>query len=434
MTKLNIKHVRLLKEGLLFINALLVIYNASIFLLSSKYISMNGYSRVFLDRVSYVPTSPQKLFFESLLLFICLVGMMYIREKDYGKELNSWIIYIEIFLSLFIIIRLNGSYNGVLLLVLSDIIYNTKNVKHWPIILITGFGLLLISDYNILSSIISMPNVDSYISFIPSGIQTLVLFFKNIFTSLNVVIFILFLVSYLFVQQSEKQKVSEELALVSQVNTELKNYSALTEKIGEDKERKRISREIHDTLGHALTGISAGVDACIALIDIDKDKAKQQLVVVSDVVREGIKDVRRSLYKLRPGALEDRTLKDGIIKMIEEFQSVSNLQIDFYYEWDDLDFENTKEDIIFRIIQESITNALRHGHASLVEINFMNDQDCLMIIIQDNGIGCKEIKYGYGLKQMSERVAIIDGTINFINNDGFRTVIEIPKIRREHND
>ncbi|HCJ14251.1 MAG TPA: two-component sensor histidine kinase, partial [Erysipelotrichaceae bacterium] len=89
-----------------------------------------------------------------------------------------------------------------------------------------------------------------------------------------------------------------ELDMVSQVNTELNSYVALTEKIAEDRERKRIAREIHDTLGHALTGIAAGVDACIVLIDSDVDRTKQQLKIVSGVIREGIGDVRRSLNKL----------------------------------------------------------------------------------------------------------------------------------------
>ena len=66
-----------------------------------------------------------------------------------------------------------------------------------------------------------------------------------------------------------------------------------------------------------------------------------------------IKDVRRSLYKLRPGALDQRTLKDGLIKMIRgEFQSVSHLNVDLYYEWENVDFENTKEDIIFRLFKK----------------------------------------------------------------------------------
>ena len=65
-----------------------------------------------------------------------------------------------------------------------------------------------------------------------------------------------------------------------------------------------IAREIHDTIGHALTGISAGIDAVTVLIDLDPEHAKKQLSSVSNVVREGIVDVRRSLNKMRPGALE----------------------------------------------------------------------------------------------------------------------------------
>ena len=260
------------------------------------------------------------------------------------------------------------------------------------------------------------------------------LFAKNILDSLNVVVFILYLICQVLVQQEETKKISKELQLASKVNDELKTYSALSEKMAEDKERKRISREIHDTLGHALTGISAGIDACIALIDIDPQKSKEQLLVISNVVRESIKDVRRSLYKLRPGALDQRTLKDGLIKMIEEFQSVSHLNVDLYYEWENVDFENTKEDIIFRIIQETMTNALRHGHASHIEIHLFDEEEKYMIIMQDNGSGCKEIHYGYGLKQMHERVAILNGTIYFYSEEGFRTVVEIPKIGGKKDD
>ena len=114
--------------------------------------------------------------------------------------------------------------------------------------------------------------------------------------------------------------------------------------------------------------------------------------------------------------------------MIEEFQSVSHLNVDLYYEWENVDFENTKEDIIFRIIQETMTNALRHGHASHIEIHLFDEDEKYMIIMQDNGSGCKEIHYGYGLKQMHERVAILNGTIHFYSEEGFRTVVEIPKI------
>ena len=214
----------------------------------------------------------------------------------------------------------------------------------------------------------------------------------------------------------------------------------MTEKIGESNERKRLAREIHDTLGHALTGIAAGIDACIAMIDIDPNVTKQQLLVVSKVVREGISDVRRSLNKLRPGALEEHTLKEAIQKMIKEFSDVSEVEIMLDYQLDKVDFENTKEDIIFRIVQESITNALRHGRAKKVEINIYQRVSDLEIVIADNGVGCDDLKYSKifnkisDLKQMQERAAILNGRLEYYSKEGFTVKVTIPMKEGERYD
>ncbi|MEY8434946.1 histidine kinase [Streptococcus hyointestinalis] len=124
----------------------------------------------------------------------------------------------------------------------------------------------------------------------------------------------------------------------------------ISEKNAKDKERKRIAREIHDTLGHALTGISAGIDAVLVLIDLDPSRAKKQLKNISEVVREGIKDVRRSIEKLRPGALEGQSLQVALEKIIRDYEVLSDLEITLDYQWGAVDLEVTKEDIIFRVI------------------------------------------------------------------------------------
>ena len=286
MQHLTKEHVTKLKDSLLLINAIIIIYNASLFLLSTKYISIHHYARDFLNKVSYITRSPQNIFFESLFLFIIIVLLMKFREKENLKIANGFV-YIEIILSFLLIIRLNGSYNGILLFVFADLLYNMRNIKHMALLLLMAFGLLLISDFNILSNIIHMPSIESYLSFYPNSSRTFMLFTKNILASLNVVLFILYLVCQVLVQQEETKKISKELQLASKVNDELKTYSALSEKMAEDKERKRISREIHDTLGHALTGISAGIDACIALIDIDKQK-RQELALKNKAEHDGL--------------------------------------------------------------------------------------------------------------------------------------------------
>lgn len=82
MNHLTREYVTKLKDSLLFINAVVIIYNASLFLLSTKYISVHDYARDFLNKVSYITRTPQNIFFESIFLFIIIVLLMKLREKD----------------------------------------------------------------------------------------------------------------------------------------------------------------------------------------------------------------------------------------------------------------------------------------------------------------------------------------------------------------
>ena len=123
------------------------------------------------------------------------------------------------------------------------------------------------------------------------------------------------LLFYILSAITERHRIEEELRIASQANRELNSYLALSEKIAEDRERKRIARDSR-YIGPCLTGISAGIDAVKVLVDIDTNRAKEQLNNVSVVVRDGIRDVRGSLNKMRLGALENNTLKEALIKII----------------------------------------------------------------------------------------------------------------------
>ena len=87
------------------------------------------------------------------------------------------------------------------------------------------------------------------------------------------------------------------------------------------------------------------------------------------------------------------------------------------------------EDTIFRVIQESMTNAVRHGHASQMSLHFFEDEEDYLIELQDNGGGFETLTYGYGLKQMMERISILGGQIQFESRDGFFTHVSLPKYK-----
>lgn len=426
------------KIALMVINLVAIVYNASIYLFATNYVAAKGFSHSLLERLDAIPGSPSLIFWVSISLYACLLLVMYYRER-HPNQLSVYdkATIIEILLMLVIFSVLHSSYNGLILLVFADIFYgskefnSSKDKKYWFSFIILSFGMLLLSNYDLMSLFIKLPSLDTYIRFYPESVRLLLLFGKNFLYSLNIVVFMISLLFYILSAITERHRIEEELRMASQANRELNYYLALSEKIAEDRERKRIAREIHDTLGHALTGISAGIDAVKVLVDIDTNRAKEQLNNVSVVVRDGIRDVRGSLNKMRPGALENNTLKEALIKIIREYEAISNLEIHLRYEWDNIDLDIAKEDIVFRVIQESITNSVRHGHAKTIWIELLEEESYVMTI-QDDGVGFDELHYGYGLKQMQERLMIIGGSVRFENRDGFYTHIEIPKIGGRH--
>ncbi len=426
------------KIALMVINLVAIVYNASIYLFATNYVAAKGFSHSLLERLDAIPGSPSLIFWVSISIYGSLLLVMYYRER-HPNQLSVYdkATIIEILLMLVIFSVLHSSYNGLILLVFADIFYgskefnSSKDKKYWFSFIILSFGMLLLSNYDLMSLFIKLPSLDTYIRFYPESVRLLLLFGKNFLYSLNIVVFMISLLFYILSAITERHRIEEELRMASQANRELNSYLALSEKIAEDRERKRIAREIHDTLGHALTGISAGIDAVKVLVDIDTNRAKEQLNNVSVVVRDGIRDVRGSLNKMRPGALENNTLKEALIKIIREYEAISNLEIHLRYEWDNIDLDIAKEDIVFRVIQESITNSVRHGHAKTIWIELLEEESYVMTI-QDDGVGFDELHYGYGLKQMQERLMIIGGSVRFENRDGFYTHIEIPKIGGRH--
>lgn len=409
-------------------NFFMITCYAMIFMFSTNYIIANNLSRDFLSSLNYIPENPGLIFFETLILFSCVIVLMNFfdyRVKEYPFE-NLLFLSIETILGFFIMKSLYFSYNGIIYLIFCDALFRFKENKYVKWLTIPLSLLLIISNYDFFNTLFPLVNADAYFEVYTSTTRGLLQVGINFLDIINFLFFILFLMIYIANEVQENERMTQELIMVHQVNHELENYAAVSEKIAEDKERKRLAREIHDTLGHALTGIAAGVDACIAMIDINPEATKKQLMAISKVVRQGIVDVRNSLNKLRPGALEQHGFKGAIENMIEEFTSVSDLTISLDYRLDKVDFENTKEDILFRVIQESVTNAVRHGDATHIDISLYIEDNSLYLKIQDNGQGCEEIHYGFGLKQMKERLGMINGKVAYDGHHGFLTIVTIP--------
>lgn len=415
-----------LRNALMAINTFVVMYYVSIQMLAVKLIIDTQKTTSFVVQLTHIPKNPRIVFIGCILCLLVLGATLMRRRISYIENIQENIAgaAIETVMAVVISLLLNFSCSGIFLLVFCDCIFHFRRSKKGREIIFLNVLLYFFCNYKLINLV--YPLMDTRLFFSVFSNETLLILINSVAEALIIIMTVAYIGLFLTWQIQENEDISQELSMVSQVNQELRNYASITEKIGEDKERKRLAREIHDTLGHALVGIASGVDACIAIIDKNPDAAKNQLQLVSKVVRQGITDVRNSLKKLRPGALEEQGLKGALIKMIQEFQGVSDVKINFVFEADQADFDVAKENVLFRLIQESMTNAIRHGKANEIDIHIFVEENDLIVDIQDNGQGCEKIVYGYGLRQMEERILTVHGHIEYDGTNGFKTHAIIP--------
>lgn len=428
--------VRWVRNGMIAVNCAMVLLICSVNLLATRYVIASGRSMEFLEKLGHVPFNPQITMITAVVCMGFLVYLLLSRDITVVQKLPESMLgaIVETALGFALCIMMNMSYSGILMLVFCDSIFHFRQSRKTTWLLALQVVLFLAANQRFVSMFIPLPDPDVYFQAFGNGASVALLLSKRMLDTLNTILCIAYLAVYIAWQVQEKEDLAEEAQMLSQVNSQLRSYAAVTEKIGEDKERKRLAREIHDTLGHALTGIAAGVDACYAMIDKSPQAAKSQLSLVSKVVRQGITDVRSSLNKLRPGALEQQGFKGALQRMTEEFASVADLEITLDFQADGCDFDVAKEDVLFRMIQECVTNSMRHGAAKRIDISLFEREGLLHVIVRDNGKGCEVVKPGYGLLQMQERITTIHGHVDFTGEDGFTVHAVVPLLEGENRE
>lgn len=418
----------IVKNTMFILNVIIVLFYVAVIAITTKYIIGNDLARSFLDKVMYMPTAPVYIISGSVGLLLCLAYCVYYREFNNirNKTINYLYSLLEVVISVILIFLIYLSYNGIILFVFCDCMYHLKKGLKYQVLLVALGLIYLLANYEIVTYFYPLVNIEEYFLVYDASIRNCLIIIKRLLEGFNIILFIIFMIIYILKQIQENEYISKKLSMVAMINKKMQKYVIVTEKFGEKNERKRLARELHDTIGHALAGMAVGVDACITMIDKNPQLAKAQLKIISKAIRKGMKDVRNSLNKMRPDFLQQYRLKEAIEKMKEEISDVTDLKINLNYQIDEIGFDTKIEDILFRVIQESITNSMRHGLATVVDIDIYKENNLLCLKIKDNGKGCKAINYGFGLKQMVERVSQIRGDINFYSENGFTTEIKIP--------
>ena len=438
------------------IHVAMIAYNGMVVLLLSLFMGLTQQkvnsemlALEYLYSLSALPVPAEEMLVGAMCSFSVMAacGYIYGNVRRLPQLFRYCVFCVELAAGIFLLHSINLSYDGVVLLLLADFMYcyqGEKQLRMMLLVMAVIYGLII---YNVSLLRLDMVSFEVYLKYYSTGMQSLLLAVRSFIGYGNIMLFVVYMLVLLQDKSKENAEIADlnyrmlmtnELlhesnnrlnisnAELNHANKKLREYAMTIASLAEIRERNRLAREIHDTLGHALTGIAAGLDACMVTIDLAPDATKRQLAKIHAAAKRGIRDVRRSMHMLRPDDLEKMVFKDALRKLTEDFAEASGVQVDLQMDDFPANLREDQTEVIYRIVQESLTNASRHGHATEVRVFLLQTAEKLSIIVSDNGRGCQDIKKGFGLHHMAERVELLGGTLEYWSEKGFVLEANLP--------
>lgn len=224
------------------------------------------------------------------------------------------------------------------------------------------------------------------------------------------------IIFYLFLRHRKKRNQQQLKLLASEKEIEVKQALIY----GEEQERKRLARELHDGLGGTFAGIKLKLEIALKKQDI----AEANICV--GLLDNAINEFRQTTHRLVPEHLKNNGLENNVKDFCHSFRS-SGIGFQFYFKGLETLQNEEKELIIFRIIQELVTNAVKHAKAGLILLNCILENQLLLLTIEDDGIGFDQAteKSGMGLQNIQSRIKMLNGTMHIDSGKDKGTVINI---------
>ncbi|AIX04090.1 sensor histidine kinase [Streptococcus agalactiae] len=223
------------------------------------------------------------------------------------------------------------------------------------------------------------------------------------------------------------QRLSKKMNLMTASLQSKENSRILKSQEIVKQERKRIARDLHDTVSQDLFAASmvlSGIAQKVSQLDVDQ--VGSQLLAVEEMLQHAQNDLRILLLHLRPVELENKTLSEGFRMILKELTDKSDIEV--VYHESILTLPKKIEDNIFRIGQEFISNTLKHSQASRLEVYLNQTENELQLKMIDNGIGFdmdSVYDLSYGLKNIEDRVEDLAGNLQLLSQPGKGVAMDI---------
>ncbi|MGA7678427.1 MAG: histidine kinase [Dehalococcoidia bacterium] len=206
-----------------------------------------------------------------------------------------------------------------------------------------------------------------------------------------------------------------------------------TRQIAVMEERNRMAREIHDTLAQGFSGIILQLEAAEQALSEDTSEAERHLNQARSLARKSLAEARRSVWNLRPQALEQLPLVEAIKQELDKFSQSVGVNAKFSISGERCDLPPELEAGLLRICQESLNNVKKHAKATEVEVNLKFDESAVELSVSDDGVGFKPRASGgsekkrdtFGLISMRERARGLGGTFEVQSRRGKGTLVRV---------
>jgi signal transduction histidine kinase len=197
---------------------------------------------------------------------------------------------------------------------------------------------------------------------------------------------------------------------------------------GQELERQRLARELHDETGQALTSILLGLKN---LEEAKSDDVRRSVLELRELVVSTLHDVRRLAVELRPKALDDFGLVPALERLAETFAEQTNVDVHIEAALGDSRLPGEAETALYRIVQEALTNVIKHANARTVSVVLTRKGEAVVVVIEDDGRGfdlTANRDKGLGLVGMRERIALVGGRLSVESapDRGTTVAVEVP--------
>ena len=221
----------------------------------------------------------------------------------------------------------------------------------------------------------------------------------------------------------QQQELSSQRIQQLEQQQKISNMSTMIE--GQEAERRRIAKDLHDGLG----GLLATVSTQMAQIqsNIDELASIDLYQSANHMIDQACDEVRRISHNMMPGVLRLEGLQGALEEIIDQLQSVHDMQVDSTIDFEESRLDESQSHMLYRITQELINNVVKHSRADLVLLQFIGYDDHLNVLVEDNGIGynTKEVDEGLGLRSIQSRVDYLGGDIDVHTSTGSGVSISI---------